>query len=506
MGRTKTLRIAALALVATLAAWLAVAPRAAAGPRHLGEPFRSVHVIDVEGMIEPALAAYVDRSLDAAEAANAACVVLRINSPGGRIDSMFRMLERVQAVRPRATVIAWVPGAALSAAAILALACDEVVMAPGAMLGDAQPVTLTFGGMEPAGEKVETVLRQLVRALAADRHWDPIVAEKLISKDKELLEVRGRSAPGRMFVDADEFTSARDDDLVQGVPRRQLERVRVAVPRNTVLTMSAEEAIYFGFVERTFPDEAALLAELADVDAPVTQVGMSWRERASRWLLGMSGLLGGLVVVCVGLSIFQGIGLATAVGAAALVLFGMVVATADLANGFALLLIGVGIALLAVEAFLLPGFGVAGILGIVATAAGFLTLATGATFGDAGGLTWGAFTAFLGQFAGSVVLGGVMLVLLSRVVPSLPFARRHMHLPADGLGAGAVVVPGDVAVAVGALGTAATDLRPSGRATLGDRQVDVTSEGGWVGAGAAVRVLRVEGARVFVRPTEEHPT
>ena len=309
-----------------------------------------------------------------------------------------------------------------------------------------------------------------------------------------------------MYVYADEFASARDDDLVEGVPRRQLERVRVAVAAKTVLTMSTEEAVHFGFVQRTFRDEAAFLDEIRADDGTVAQVGMTWRERASRWLLGLSGILGGIVVVCVGLSVFQGIGLSTVVGVCALLLVAMVTWTADLANGFSLLLIGVGILLLAAEAFLLPGFGVAGILGIVSTAAGFLSLATGFTLEDPGALTWSAFTAFLAQFATTVVIGGVMLVLLSRLVPSLPFARRHLHLPADGLGAGAVVVPGDVAVAVGASGVAATDLRPAGRVTVDGRVVDVTSEGGWVAAGTAVRVLRVEGPRVFVRPAEERPT
>lgn len=507
MGRTKTLRTAVLALAfATVAAaWLAIPRPADARPSHVGETFRAVHVIDVEGEFEPALAAYVERSLAAAVAAKADCVVLRIESPGGRLDSMMKIVQALLAVRNEVRTVAWVPTAALSAAALTALACDEVVMSPGAILGDAQPVAMTLGGAEPAGEKAETYLRQFVRALATDRDWNPLVAQKLVSTAKEVLEVRAKGVAGRRFVDADDFQQARDDELVDGVPRRHLERVRIAIPRGTILTMSAEEAMYFGFVERTFADEAELLAELRAEDGTVTLVAMTWRERASRWLLGLTGILGGLLVVCVGLSIYQGLGLASIVGACALALLAMVTFTADLANGFSFLLLGVGLLLLLAEAFVLPGFGVAGILGIIATAAGVLSLATGFDLESSGALSWPVFTRFLGQFAATIVVGGVFLVLISRVVPSLPFARRHLHLSADGLGAGAVAVPGDVAVAIGATGVAATDLRPAGRATVDGRAVDVTSEGGWVEAGTPVRVQRVEGARVIVRPVEDRP-
>jgi len=462
--------------------------------------YRRIHVIDVQDEVEPALAAYLERSLKAAVAAQADCVVLRIESPGGRLDSMEKMIDAVLTLPKSVRSVAWIPKAAYSAAALTAIACDEVVMAPGAVMGDAQPIFMTGEGIQPVGEKIETVMRARVRGLAEDNGWDPVVAEKLISKDKEVLELRPKGTTRRLYVYGEDFTSARDDDLVAGVAKRDLERVRVAIPKDRLLTMTTDEAKDFGFVRRVFGTEADLLAALrADDASSVTQVTMSWRERASRWLLGVTGILGALVLLCAGMTVFQGIGLSTIVGLAALALVGMVTATADLANGFPLFLIGIGLLLLVAEAFLIPGFGIAGILGVVATAAGFLSLATGFTLESRGTLSWDVVATFLGQFAVTLVVGGVMLVLLSRIVPALPFARRHMHLSADGLGAGAVAVPGDVVVSRGATGTATTDLRPSGRASLDGRPVDVTSEGGYVEAGTPVRVVRVEGARVFVR-------
>lgn len=501
MDWTRTPRTRWTALAAVALGLVAVTRPLAAAPDADSARYQRIHVIDVEGEVEPALAAYLERSLEAAVAAKADCVVLRIESPGGRGDSMEAMIDAVLALPKSIRSIAWVPKEAYSAAALTAIACDEVVMAPGARMGDAQPIFITGEGIQPAGEKIETVARALVRRLAEDNGWDPVIAEKLVSKDKEVIEVRVKGSARRIYVHGDDFKSARADDLVAGVAKRELERVRVAIPKDRLLTMTTDEAKDFGFVRRVFATERELLGALKAEGGAVTSVAMSWRERASRWLLGVTGILGALVLLCAGLTVFQGLGISTIVGLCALVLVGMVSVTADLANGFPLLLIGIGLVLLAVEAFLLPGFGVAGILGIVSTAAGFLSLATGFSLDGPGTLSWAVTARFLGQFAATLLVGGTMLVLLSRLVPSLPFARRHLHLPAEGLGAGAVVVPGDVTLAPGVVGVATTDLRPSGRADVDGRPVDVTSEGGYVEAGTSVRVLRVEGARVFVRPT-----
>jgi hypothetical protein len=211
-----------------------------------------VHVIDVRDEVDRL---WRPRSAAWAAVAAKADIVLRIESPGGRVDSMERMIDAVLAVPKTVRTIAWIPKEAYSAASLTAIACDEVIMAPGARMGDAQPIFITDKGIEPVGEKAETVLRALVRRLAEDNGWDPIVAEKLISKDKEVLELRPKGTDRRLYVHGEDFASARDDDLVGGVPKRDLERVRVAIAKDRLLTMTTEEARDFGFVRRTFPDE-----------------------------------------------------------------------------------------------------------------------------------------------------------------------------------------------------------------------------------------------------------
>ena len=101
----------------------------------------------------------------------------------------------------------------------------------------------------------------------------------------------------------------------------------------------------------------------------------------------------------------------------------------------------------------------------------------------------------------TLLVGGTVLFALARLFPSSPFGRRLL-IPAGALPGGSVATPtGSGAVVSPAReGTAMTPLRPAGTARLGDSLVDVVTEGDFVDAGARVRVVRVEGSRVVVRP------
>ena len=144
-------------------------------------------------------------------------------------------------------------------------------------------------------------------------------------------------------------------------------------------------------------------------------------------------------------------------------------------------------------------------MGIVATVLGFLFLSTGFAPGHPGTLTWARAGTFLLQFVGTIAVTILATILAVRFFPGLPVVRRWARMQIAGLSAGSVAapasapgpVPGDLR---GAAGTALTDLRPAGRATLEGLAIDVTSEGGFVERGTAVRVVRIEGNRVFVRP------
>lgn len=467
-------------------------------------PASKIRVIDFTGEIEPSLAAYLKRSFAQAEADGVESLVLAIDSPGGRGDSMFAIVDALLALPKSIHTTAWIDHEAISAASFAAFACDEIAMAPNATIGDCQPIIMQGDtGFVPAGEKIETYMRAQFRRLANEKGRDPVLLEKLVSKDRAVVEVRLKGDKKSYYVYGDEFDSARDGDLVAGFPKRELERVAVVVPEGRLLTLTTAEAQRLGLIEKVYADTKAFEASLVEGGATLDRVTMSTSERAGRWLLGVAGVLSGIVMLCVVLSLYQGIGTPAIIGLAALALLGLVTATANLSNGLAWFLVGVGALLLLTEAFVLPGTAIAGIAGIVTMAAGFLFLTTGASFAGRGNLSWDTAQSFLLQAILSIGATAAIFFGLTRVFPRLPFGGRALVAGAQGLEAFGVNVPLRALVVAGQRGVASTDLRPAGHARFGADAaptVDVVSEGAFIEAGTALEVVRAEGHRVVVRP------
>jgi membrane-bound serine protease (ClpP class) len=107
------------------------------------------------------------------------------------------------------------------------------------------------------------------------------------------------------------------------------------------------------------------------------------------------------------------------------------------------------------------------------------------------------FFGALQSIAVAIVLSAIFFVLAQRVLPENAFVRRLVFAGTQGPD---YVASEDHRALLGAVGEAASFLRPAGVATFGNRRVDVLTEGEFVPAGTPVRVTRVEGARIFVRP------
>jgi len=166
----------------------------------------------------------------------------------------------------------------------------------------------------------------------------------------------------------------------------------------------------------------------------------------------------------------------------------------------ALLLFILGLVLIALEVFVLPGFGVCGISGIVLVI-GSLALVAYGHWPQTGGEWVG-----LGKQVGPLGLGlmgaVVLAVLLARYLPNIPFANRLLLKPqteTDGLDEAGEPVQSAYASLLGAIGVAATPLRPAGKVQFGDQFVDVVAEGSYILPGARVQVIEIEGNRVVVK-------
>jgi membrane-bound serine protease (ClpP class) len=478
-------RLAALLVVlAGLALLLAPGVRAGShGP---------VHVAEITGEIDLGIAPFLQRALDEARDDDAAALVLVIDTPGGRLDAVLQMRDALLASPVR--TVAFVDRTAFSAGALVALAAEEIHLAPGAVMGAATPVDAT--GI-PADQKVISAVRSTFEATAEERGRDPLVAEAMVD------------------------------------PQVQIEGL---VERGSLLTLTVREAQEVGYADGLADDLPALLANLGFEDRVLVRAEPSLAERIVRFITNplVASLLITLgVLLLLGDLLAGGIGAGAAAGALLLGTFFWGHLLAGLTGWEDIVLVVLGIGLILVEILVVPGFGVPGILGLAAVLGGSFLATLNRDFDFVGseqlvrsGLT--VAVAFVAITAGLIGL----LVVLSRrggpsgiVLGSQPGGTAaSTNRPVGWLrwfGDGSVLVsdrpvagepeladpmvhlPGPL---TGASGTALSDLRPAGVADISGRRIDVVTEGEYIRAGEPVEVVVDEGyRRVVRRPAGEEP-
>jgi len=477
-------------------------------------PFENIHVIDFDGDIEALMLAYVKRRVEAAQEDGADCVVLRIDSPGGTVYHGKKLGDFIFELPDTLHVVAWVPKMAMSGAAFIALACDEIILSERASIGDVQPIIPGAGEggkPQPVGEKMESPLRSWAAAYAHGNGYPVLLAQSMVSERMEVLRVRSRLDQSVHYVEGSDYRAADDDDEpVQGILKRDLQQIGgVVVRKGELLTLTGPEAQRYGFIARPFPDglpkdEDVVLGALQAPGAKITYTKMSFSEKASKWLLAVSGILSAFVVIAVMLFMFQGPGLMTIIGGIALFLVVLINITAEQMNGFPLFLILLGVALLAAEVFVVPGFGIPGFLGIASMAAGLLFLASGSTIGDTGGIDGGLLRNFGLQFIATALVAFILLLVFSKYFPKIGPARRMILAGPATQPAGVAALEGESGgPALGARGVASSTLRPAGSAAIEGALVDVVSDGEFIEAGTPIRVIQIEGDRVMVRADTE---
>jgi membrane-bound serine protease (ClpP class) len=431
--------------------------------RGSAQPVRPVvYVVPIEGMVDLGLAPFLARTIREAQQAGAAAVVLDINTFGGRVDAAVVMRDTL--VDSPVRTIGYVHPRAISAGALIALATETIVMASGGTIGAATPVLGGTGPPQAADEKTVSYMRKEFGATAERRKRPAVFAEAMVDADV----------------------------AIDGV-----------VEKGKLLTLTTSEALRHKVVEHTADTLTAALEAVGLPDAEVRRASQTWAETLVRFLtnpvvsslLMTVGLLGILVEIRT-----PGFAVPGTIGVLFLGLFFWGQWIVQLAGWEELLLVLLGVVLLGVELLVIPGFGVAGIAGILALVGGLGMALVGA------GATAAAIVGALGRVAISVLLAlGAGLVLL-RFLPHLPFGRRLVLDTEMRAGSGYSSEPSADHQALGRSGTALSPLRPSGVAEIDGARVDVVSDGRFIDAGAAVEVIRVDGNRIVVRELRRAPS
>jgi membrane-bound serine protease (ClpP class) len=412
-----------------------------------------VYRIPVTGVVELGLAPFIERSLREARATGARAAVLDIETPGGRVDAAQRIVNSV--TDAGIPVYAYINHRALSAGALIALSAERVFMRPASIMGAATPVT---GEGQRAPEKIISAMRSEMRTLAEARGLDPRIAEAMVDEDVDI--------PG-------------------------------LVARGQLLTLTTDEAVRVGFASRV-DDWDGLLAAVQLEGARTQPTTVNWAERIVRFvtnplvapLLLSLGFLGLLVEIKT-----PSFGLAGAFGLGALALFFGGHYIIGLAGWEEFILLGIGLVLLGVEIFVVPGFGVFGIAGIIA-------------------LLGGIYLSMIGHLAlrtdyieAAYVLSGSLLLLVVTSWVAFRLLPRSRRASASGImlndaftREGGYVASTARLELQGATGVAVTDLRPAGAGEFAGERLDVVAESNWISAGTPIRIVRSEGYRHVVRP------
>ncbi len=466
---------------------------AGAGTQKTVHKKADIYVIPVTGTVEPGMAAYVKRALRDIRNDPDAVFVFKMDTFGGRVDAALDIVDTISGL-PEGKTIAFVEKRAISAGALIALSSGCLFMKKNTIIGDCAPIINSGQGMKMAGEKIQTVLRAKFRALAKKNHYPVILAQSMVSLDMEVYQVviNGR----KKYMDKKTW-----DDLTEA-EKKKISSKKTIVARGELLTMDDAEAFSLGFSRQSVDslDQALALAGYSSAD--IVTIKASWSEKFVRFI---QPFLSVLMLIGIGAIYTEikapGFGMPGIVGIICLGLVFFSQYLAGLADYTELLILLIGVLLMGVEVFVLPGFGAAGISGLVFIAAGLVLSFQNFVLPDPS-LPWeGAlmirnlaqvFGAFLFAFFISLFMIRFVLPKFSKFVdgPYLEADLKDLRVDsADDLD----ISPGDT-------GIAHTFLRPSGKILVRGRKIDAITQGEFIEKGARVKVDRVEHNHVIVTP------
>ena len=451
--RLRALRLAAATLVV---GWGLLSVTARHAPAQGPAPV--VYVIAIDGVIDLGLAPFLARTIREANAAGAAAVLLDINTFGGRVDAAVAMRDTL--LNSPVRTIAFINQRAISAGALIALASETIVTTRGGTIGAATPVVGGgTGETRGADEKSVSYVRSEFRATAEARNRPPRLAEAMVDADVEVPDV---------------------------------------IERGKLLTLTGAEALEqkVADFQASTREEALEVAGIEGAELRIAE--QTWAEGLVRFLTNpiVSSLLMTLGLLGIFVEIrTPGFALPGTLGLTSLGLFFWGHWLVQLAGWEELLLVVIGVALIGLELLVFPGITVAGLAGVI-----LLVIGLGMTIVGAGA-TMPAVVSALGRVAFSVLAALVAAFALFRALPHLPFGRRLVLDTGMGAAEGYVSVPESQRGWLGRTGTTLSPLRPAGVAEIDGERVDVVSEGGFVDAGTAVEVTRVDGYRIVVRRT-----
>jgi membrane-bound ClpP family serine protease len=420
--------------------------------------------------------------------------VISIDSIGGSLGSSASLgTWFADPPSPVTTVAGFVRGEARGDAALIALACKPLMIKPDARIGGQGAQTIASDDIEDYDEMITEIARQTNRPAALIRG--------LLNPQLEVYRFTNKKTGRIRYASISDLQSewdASDDAISEKEKWQQGDRVLLADG------LSASEAISLGLADRQADslDAASRQIGLSGTPPPVAERALvRFVERLGR-STGLSFLL--LFIGFAALSAEANAPGLSFPGFIAMICFAMffwMKFLAGTAEWFELLALSLGLICIAIELFVVPGFGVFGVGGLALTVLGIVlmsqTFVVPQNVYQIGLFTRGVWGALAGA-AG--MIGGFLL--MRWMFPHLPFFSGLIMEAPDEARLEQSEMLGDFSDLMGRSGVATTPLRPSGKAKFGDQIVQVVSDGTMISVGEPVRVCEVHATRVVVEMDE----
>lgn len=418
---------------------------------------KRIYTFELSEEIFPAAWRLVKKAVEEAEEQRADYIIMRLNTYGGMVDVADSIRTKLLKAKP--VTVVFIDHNAASAGALISIACDSIYMSSGASIGAA---TVVGGTGEQMPDKYQSYMRSTMRATAEAQGRNPQIAEAMVD----------------------------NTSFIPGV-----------IDSGYTLTFTTAEAIKNGYCEGEASSVEDVIKLLGTSDYELIEHKKSALDEVIAFLMNPA-VAGILMLVIMGGIYFElqtpGVGFPLVAAIVAAVLYFAPLYLEGLAENWEILLFIAGIGLMAVEIFVLPGFGIAGVLGIIFIVSGLtLSLIRNVAFDF-------SFTGF-DEIA--IALFRVVLTLLTAVVLFLFFGekllfkgpfRKLVLADTQNRSEGYASQTDASSALIGKKGIAITDLRPAGTIEIDNERYDVISDGDHIAKNSAVKVVKAQGNYLVV--------
>ncbi len=453
--------------------------------------------IKLEGLLDNVSVSFLSRKIEDARQQKKNLFILEIDSPGGTEAAGDRIADILSEIKDMKTV-AFVNERATGLAAMVPLACRDIVLKKGARMGDVrQTVSGRNGSLRDLSDTSRESLAKKAALWAKGRGHPEAVAVAMVDPEAEIVEASDSNTGASRLVLRSEAEADRN--------RYRIVQTRKA--SGTVLSLSADEAASFGLGHVI--NDSDELKELYALSRTLRVEGPGWVD----WLVTVLTnpyvswmlLFIGAVMLVVELKL-PGIGLPAIISAVAFLLFFGSHYLSGTADQLEIILFLIGLVCIALEIFVFPGFGVFGMSGILLMLCS-IVLASHTFVWPSQDYEYQELGHTLLQLTGMLTAVGGCTVVLARYFPSMPLFNRLILKPEpwitveyeDSQGRHSPDGYESLTFLIGETGRTTTPLRPTGKARFGSLLLDVTAGDRFVEPDSLIEVVDVQGSRVTVK-------